>query len=278
MAVKSPVQSCNETDSPTFSQPPVVETGLGIQFAELDGFSSLHFGQFFELIKDRYDDYKDNPPVHRIAETFPKVSVPHTLHFSGAIAPLPRVFFFERGRKEKLIQLQQDRFGFNWSAADERDEPYPRYSENVARFLEEFSCFLDFCENCQIGPVLPDTCEVVYINQIFPQPDEKVIDLFANVFSGVEWRNADEFLPVPEVATLNRTYEIGDQEGRLYAEAAIARHPKKGDFVSLKMIARTFVDSSKSVESGLHLAHKWVVKGFVSLTDAEFRKNRWKQS
>ncbi len=81
----------------------------------------------------------------------------------------------------------------------------------------------------------------------------------------------------PEAVTLNRLFRINGDRGRLYAEASIAKHRERGDFVLLKMTGRVLHGESANVQETLRLAHDWVVNGFVELTGPEIREQRWGQ-
>ena len=261
---------------PKFDNPPVVETALGIQFVELPGFNTTHFGLFHEEICDRYAVAVDQPRLDRIIETFPKAV--RTPHFKLRTAPRPeRVWFKDSPDGSRLVQLQPDRFGFNWRKADEESQ-YPSYSLNSQLCVDEFRVFTAFCER-QGWPVKPDLCEVVYVNQIRPRKGESVIDLFATVFTGIGWGTSDNWLPSPEVVTLNRVFEIPEQRGRLYAEAGLAIDKDEGPFINLRMLGRALHTSGNpsDIEDTLRLAHDWVVNGFVSLTDRTIRQERWGQ-
>lgn len=261
---------------PKFDSPPVVETALGIQFVELPGFNTTHFGLFHEEIRDRYAVAVDQPRLNPIIETFPKTA--RTPHFNIRTAPRPeRVWFKDSLDGSRLVQLQPDRFGFNWRKADEEAQ-YPSYSVNSQLCLDEFRVFTAFCER-HGWEVQPDLCEVVYVNHIRPIEGESVIDLFATVFSGISWRTSDDWLPSPEVVTLNRVFEIPEQRGRLYAEAGLAIDKDNVSFINLRMIGRALHTSGipSDIEDTLQLAHDWVVNGFVSLTDASVRRERWGQ-
>ncbi len=264
------------SSGPKFDNPPVVETALGIQFVELPGFSTTHFGLFHEEIRDRYAVAVDQPRLDPIIETFPKAV--RTPHFNIRTALRPeRVWFKDSPDGSRLVQLQPDRFGFNWRKADEEAQ-YPSYSVNSQLCVDEFRVFTAFCER-QGWAVKPDLSEVVYVNQIWPRKGESVIDLFATVFTGIGWGTSDDWLPSPEIVTLNRVFEIPEQRGRLYAEAGLAIDKEKGPFINLRMIGRVLHTSGNpsDIEDTLQLAHDWVVNGFVSLTDSTIRQERWGQ-
>ncbi len=263
---------------PRFVDPPVVETALGIQFDELSSFATTHFGLFYETIRNRYPFPKDQPRLSTIFEPFPRRPMMPEFKLQMMDArPVERVWFMDAEKGANLIQVQPDRFGFNWRKPIEGAQ-YPSYSEHGKRCIEEFNKFCDFCHGQGLGDVTPNLCEVVYVNHIFPPEDRSAVSDFETVFPGVQWRPSTTWLGAPEGVSLNRVYTIGENRGRLYAEASIASHKERGDFVLLKMVGRVLCGGMQEVTDSLQLAHDWVVKGFESLTDQKTRKERWGQT
>ena len=267
-----------EITPPQFKNPPVVETALGIQFDELNSFTTTHFGLFFASIRDRYPFPKDQPRLSPIIEPFPhRPMMPEFKLQMLDARPVERVWYIDAEKGANLIQLQPDRFGFNWRKPND-DAPYPSYSKHSKRCLDEFGGFRDFCRNQGLGNVNPNLCEVVYVNHIFPLADNTAVSELETVFPGIEWRHSTNWLGSPEGVSLNRVYVIGKNRGRLYAEASIATHRERGDFILLKMVGRVLCGGMQDLADSLQLAHDWVVKGFESLTDPKIRKERWGQT
>lgn len=257
----------------SFANPPVVETALGVQFDELKGFKSIHFGLYAARVLDRYPRTQDHPRLGPIIETFPpRPKTSGLAFFSGT--RLDRVFYLNSDGSE-LLQLQPDRFSFNWKLAAP-EAAYPRYSHNSVRFLEEYRSFVRFCEETDNAPVKPRICEVTYVNQIFPEMGEGAIELFAKLFTGISWQS--DFGPTPELASLNRTFVIDQNAGRLYVEAHIALDKERGQYVLFKLIGRTLHTGDADVADTLRLAHDSVIEGFVGLTDETMRRERWNQT
>lgn len=260
---------------PLFRRPPVVETALGIQFSELHNFKAVHFGLLYEQLRDRFPVVQDHPRLEPIVELFPLRPRLPAFRIGGSYGGPERAWYLAQD-ESCLVQIQPDRFGFNWRSGGEHDD-YPRFSENCPKCVAEFREFCEFCEAQGIGRVQPNLVEVVYVNHIRPQPGESAIKCFDAVFSGIDWRHSDDWLPPPETASLNRTFLIGENEGRLYAEASIVQERNRSEFVLLKMTARVHHREDRSVSDSLQLAHDWVVNGFVSLTDPVARQERWEQ-
>jgi uncharacterized protein (TIGR04255 family) len=253
----------------------VEETAFGIQFSELTDFTASHFGLYWERIRQRYPVAEDQQRLNRMVEYFPpRPSMPH-FSFRTQAAP-ERVWFRNAPDGEQLVQVQPDRFGFNWRQGAAEDE-YPTYDTTSRRCLDEFAGFADFCREQGLGELQPNICELVYVNRIEPQDEEHIVELFDRVFEGIDWRTSDGWLPVPERVSFNRTYEIPEQKGRLYADASVVERREGGPFIRLRMMARILHHSEDQLSDNLRLAHDWIVNGFVSLTNEAVRRDRWGQ-
>lgn len=265
-----------------YKKPPVVETIFGVQFPELEDFRGVHFGLYWQTLRDRYPKWEDQPRLSPLRiEKFPRppiVQDPRLQLLQGM--PLNRVWFTAKSDSE-LIQLQPDRFLFNWR---EHGNEYPSYERNSKMFFREFEAFSQFCrDQTGLSEPMPEICEVTYVNHIKPEKGESAPDLAGKVFSGLRWEQSEEFLPSPESLTFNRAFVIKDQAapiGRLYAEASIA--VKRGDsglseFVLFNLTGRVNhkSDQGQKLADSMQLAHDWVVRGFADLTNKQFQKERW---
>ena len=249
-----------------FDSPPVVETALSAQMSGVN-WSTVRFGQLYERIKDRYPTFCQLHEVPPIIETFPLVPSAPSFNFSDR--PTAGRGMFAAEDNSHLIQIQGNRFGFNWKRASD-ESPYPRFGTNLEKFQEEFELFLGFCSDLEIGVPVPTFCEVVYVNRIEPKEGESMGALFDAVFKGVQV--SDDF--EPELITLNRTFVLGGQEGRLYAEAGVVSVPSP--FVTFKLTSRLRV-SDEDLVGQLQRAHDWLIEGFLKLTNDSCRKERWGQ-
>lgn len=259
-----------------FLSPPVFETALAIQFDELDTFRAIHFGLFYERVAERFPIVEDLPRTEPIIERFPLQFRQMKFGIKESKGP-ERVFFRDKEDGALLIQLQPDRFGLNWSRASLND-PYPNFSQNGPLFLAEFAKFAQFCQDQKLGALRPNLCEVVYVNHIFPKPDESVIECMENVLVNVQLTHCEDDLPSAELASFNRVYPISDQKGRWYAEAGLGRHADHGEFVALKITARILHKDGEDVAANIQQAHDTVVNGFVAVTTKDARMTRWGQN
>lgn len=262
---------------PTFDNPPVIETALSIQFDELSNFKTTHFGMFYETIKDRFPIVEDHSRLAPVREYFPRVSPMQGIRFRATESGPERVWYKERDNGSKMLQLQADRYVFNWCRKDSED--YPRYETYLPICLDHFKHFSKWALNNDLGEVKPNLCEVTYINRLYAEENESLIDFFGTVFTGLKWETSDEWLPQPpENASLNRVFVIGDNQGRLYVEAGFAIDGEGRDFILLKITARVNINQKDNLKESMDLAHLWVVKGFASLTNNHVQKERWNRS
>lgn len=260
----------------SFRKPPVVETALSIQFEELRDFRTTHFGEYYSTVKERFPVVIEQRRLDHVVEAFPALPRIPALRIEPVVPRPGRVQFRDATDGCAMLQLQPDRFAFNWCRKEGLE--YPRYATNQPRLFDEFGRFCEFAAQHGLGDVKPDLCEATYVNHILPAQNESVTECFSAVFSGINWESSDGWLPQPpDVAVLNRVYTIGEQQGRLYAEARIANNRESGDFVELKITARVLHNDEEDLRENMDLARLWVVKSFTSLTDEHARIERWEQ-
>lgn len=261
---------------PSFQHPPVVETALSIQFDELRLFQTTHFGKYHTIVQEEFPVVLEQQRLDRVVESFPPTPRIPGIRIEPVMPQPARMWFRDAVNGCQMLQLQPDRFAFNWCRNDAED--YPRYATNRPKLFEEFDRFCKFAASHDLGDVKPNICEVTYVNKIRPIKDESVTECFSAVFAGVDWESSDDWLSQPpDAVALNRVYTIGEQKGRLYAEANIANDKEKGEFVALKIAARIIHSDGDDLQENLNLAHRWVVRSFVSLTREQARTGRWKQ-
>jgi uncharacterized protein (TIGR04255 family) len=262
------------TDNPQsghvrFERPPVIETVFGVQFQPLQKWQIPTFGLFWATIRDRYPQYTVAPPLETQIED---ISQPPRQ--MGGVAfnifpgpPPPRCWFFNQSESQ-LIQVQPDRFIFNWKRGLV-EAPYPHYESIRPILQKEWEHYCSFVASNALGKIDVRQCEVSYINHI-----EK----------GVEWKDfseLDSILTVWSGGVLNRTslkpedinigirYRLPERMGRLHVlcEPAIRTTDYK-EVLQLTLTARGVPESpdSKNVFEWFDIAQGLVREAFVDLT------------
>src|SRR3972149_399129 len=129
--------SDTRTPLPDFTDPPVVEVALSIQF---DSIAKLHvpqLGLLWQDFRERFPVTEEHAPLGTAIERFgaPATGTVQARLEMLTSPPLPRCWFLNTDGSE-LIQVQQDRFVHNWGKVGEGGR-YPRYDRRPETFAHE---------------------------------------------------------------------------------------------------------------------------------------------
>lgn len=111
-----------------YKNPPVHEVACGIKFQLDERLNSLIFGQFWEEIKEEFDNVSELPAIED-----------GNVLFISNLPKLRRLWFSSKDNNEHLIQLQQDRVIFNWKKIE--GKTYPRFEliyEEFQKYLSKY--------------------------------------------------------------------------------------------------------------------------------------------
>jgi uncharacterized protein (TIGR04255 family) len=177
-----------------------------------------------------------------------------------------------------LIQVQQDRFVHNWRKIGKGEE-YPRYERIREMFKAELGTFYQFLADEQLGDLIPNQCEVTYVNQIvsgrgwerYGQLGE-MVTLWTNHYS-------DTFLPEPEEVHLAVRYLIPDSVGNPMGRLLINVEPARRVADSTPMLVLQLTARGKPDDGGIDdvlkffdVGREWIVRGFASMTSPQAHK------
>jgi len=260
---------------PDYQSPPVIEVVYGVQFEPL-GLQCPTIGLFWQTVRQEYPSFVENPPLAPIIERFDPDKRTETRIELTARPPLPRLWFIDR-TENWLIQVQDDRFLYNWKKVKDQ-ETYPRFEAVSEKFFEAWDRFQGFCQS--EGMPLPSVnqLELTYINHISVTNVEAYIRDASNIFPDMRWREAHQFLPSPETLAWKTSFLFPDRQGRLHVSMrhAIRRRDQK-PVLLLELTARGMPASKErdSVRGWFAMAREWIVRGFADLTDEQVQKERW---
>lgn len=263
---------------PKFAKPPVVEVALGVQFQALPRLRTIQMASLSAEYKDKYPDVTEHPPLDGAIERFDPPQNEVTIQTAARAAmPLPRMWFVSED-KTRLIQVQSDRFVFNWRARPQQGL-YPSYEKIRAEFAKEFGRFISFVDRMNLGPLRPNQCEVSYFNHIGASESWSGHGELAKVINFCSTHYSDDFLPEPETARLAAKYLMKDSEGNRVGRLNVTLEPafRKEDaapILNFTLMARGDPngDDAEAVFRFLDLGHEWVVRGFTTLTTPEAHK------
>lgn len=258
---------------PVYENPPVIEVVCGIQFVPIGALTIGHLGRWWSLISEDFPKCDEVAPLLPVIERFKAEAV------SGSemleLLPFPRLWLTNR-TGDQLIQLQKDRFLFNWRKTSE-EHVYPRYNFVRSSFDKYWNEFSSFITETIKSPLRPIQYELTYINHIpadassWGKPAE-----IKNVLPDVSWRSdTARFLPEPEGIDFQASFVLRDRLGRLHVRARNVQRDDNLAVILLEITARGFGDD---IDKWFGVAHEYIVQGFTDLTDAEKQKELWRRT
>ncbi len=259
---------------PAYQNPPLIEVVCGVQFEQMDRFSTVHFGQFYDRIKSQYPHTDDHAPLPEIFETQQGQPTPPQLKMEMPDLPALRRVFFATEKGDFLYQLQSSRFLANWRKMKPSDG-YPRFSEAFSRFRRGWRELLDFLDSIEVSPPKANQYELTYINHIeegsepFPVGIRHYLPVFSWTFEA-----SDGFLPPPHTGAARLQYELPGRKGKLHVSINHGfRISDKKSLVVLELTARGPASSNGSeMNEWFEMAHEWIVRGFTHHTSADAHK------
>jgi len=226
---------------------------------------TAHIGAFWNLVRSEFPRIQDAGPLANIVEGAGPVAE-IGFQFTN-LPPLRRSWLLsEDGRN--LIQLQEDRFLFNWKRSEAQD-PYPNYSVVYAQFERHLARFLNFCEEMGVGPITMRQFELVYVNHISNANGLEEAGVTGPLVDHVRDMSTDRFLPEPEGFNWTTVYQLPESLGRLHIAAQTAVNiPNQEKLVRLDITARG-IGKDQSVDGRrewFKVAHEWITHGFADIT------------
>ena len=249
-----------------YAKPPVVEVACGVLFDPLD-IKLPHWGRFWEMLPDEFSEVQEAPPLASVVET--ATATFSTMTASGYV--LPRIWFISKAG-DQLVQLQRDRFLFNWRKTDP-EHAYPRY-ENVFRDFEEtFAVFEKFVAELKMAHVVARQYELTYINHIPRDQTWTSLDELGHVLPDLSWRPANgRDLPTPEAIDARFTFQLPNSAGRLHAHVQNGVLADSRPVLLLDLTARGYLEDRAAWFS---LAHDWIIGAFGDLTHPGIQESVW---
>ncbi|RQR29099.1 TIGR04255 family protein [Burkholderia sp. Bp9143] len=249
-----------------FVRPPVFEVACGIHFSSERPLVTAHIGAYWERVRDAYPKAEDAAPLQSVVEQ-PGLGAMSVFEFSN-LPPLRRAWLFSADRRN-LIQLQQDRFIFNWKRESAGDS-YPSYAVVIEQFETQLSDFIVFCNEIGVGGLTIRQFELAYVNHISASnglgaaatADTILVDHLRST-------SAERFLPEPEGFNWATSYALPRDLGRLHITAQSASQlPTQERFVRLDLTARGISTdlSATGRREWFDVAHEWITHGFADVT------------
>lgn len=148
---------------PDFERPPLAEQAISIVFEPIPGFRIVDYGLFWADIASEFPEVGTEPPLETTTEEF-EILKPNQVSFKFHLAPPAPRAMFRNPKNGELVQLQHDRFGFNWAKVP--DHPYPRSEPLMERFKFLFGRFEEYLAQNRFAPLAIRQCELTNLNVI----------------------------------------------------------------------------------------------------------------
>lgn len=241
-----------------FVKEPLTEVVFGVEFNALD-FSSVHFGLYWKAIEERFPNKPlDRPPIGEI-ELF-------------NILPTLRRVWFESEDKNQLIQLQANRFHYNWRRQSP-NEKYPHYDDIYPKFIEEWNRFQRWWMEVEGTPLQPIRYELTYLNQIDTEFGWSGEDDYHKIFSviGHSW---SDFPMKSNAFNCNIGFVLPENQGNLTVKIDQGIKPKENSSVVILNLTASHDDTDTDIEEWFEVTHESIVNIFLSLISQE-AKEAW---
>lgn len=259
--------------TPSFAEPPVIETAIGVTFESLERLTNAHQGAYWVAKRDLWPHVKDAAPAERQIEQFDDAWIVPPRVFRLSQDPSSRLALLNPDRS-RAIQVQQSGFDYSWIKAGAT--PYPRYGQVRDEFDREWESYLEFLLGYEIGPPVQVQWEITYVNKIAEGSLWNTPNDWPKIFSssfGVPWESA---LANLESFSTQWHFQIPDRRGRLHVNVSHATH--EGDnALMLVLTARGPIDENvkRTLSAGIDLGRRTIVDYFKSITSTEAHKH-WK--
>ena len=261
-----------------FARPPVDEVVLSVLLRPLNRLLAPHLGDIWQEFKqDRFVDIAEHPPVIPAVEKFPNPTKKTELRIN--VPDLPRLWFIHEDDSQ-IIQVQRDRFTFNWRKT-ESHQKYPGFSVILERFETFYNRFCEIVTNLEVGPVTSSQYELTYIDQLFQGEGWDTLDSIGKIYNlFVDSQPSDSFWSGAESMILRTSFPVADLNGRLHLTIS-NRIKKVGGQQTLQteFTLRGFQENTAhdTMISWFKSAHGGIRKKFVSIFTEDIQTQVWRR-
>jgi len=238
------------THQPDYSDPPLVEVALSIQFTPVNEYKSVYSSDIWGLFKKDFPKIREVPLTESQFETFGGKNV-QGFQFQVGAPPVGTRLWFISDDESHILQFQPDLLVTNWKKLRVAD-PYPRF-EGIAESFEDnigtLAKYFEFKFKCQIDI---NQAEVAYVN-IIPVSD---FSEFGKWFS--LWN--DDYLNIESLAT-NFNEVILDESNKPVARLKHEIHSVLTPDGKGKAFRLSLTYKGKPLENDIGSAMKFIAAG-----------------
>lgn len=167
---------------PDFTDPPLDEVVLGVQFEPVPGFSSVHTKDVWDLFRDEFPQVQEQPLLQPQFETFGGANLQPSFQFQVGAGPVGSRLWFISEQENNLLQFQPDRFLTNWRK-NPNQQPYPRFEGIAEAYKSYLTVLVEHLSKHFAYDVGINQAEVSYIN-VIPVSGFSEVGKWFNLWSG----------------------------------------------------------------------------------------------
>lgn len=246
-----------------FQNPPVIEVAFQVAFPTLSGIGTPHFGAFWSSIRDEF------PTIQAAARLGP-------VDFSGVQGAFPenRLWLVHKNG-ETLIQLQDNRFLFNWRQTGE-EFAYPGYEDLYPEFSKYLQLFCEFLET-ENSPIDAFTgFELHYVNHIYLGGSIKKWEDAGSAISLLDKATPDQkVFPLTSIR-FNTTSKIQNSDDVLHVGVDSRSHNEtKKELLNFEIRISAVRESLKfdALEAEFSKAHDKILMAFLDISTAKSKRS-----
>lgn len=260
-----------------FERPPVDEVVLSVLFQSLDKLMAPHLGDIWQPFKkDGFINITQHPQVQPTIETFPHSSRSGQFHFN--VPDLARTWFIHEN-EDQIIQVQRDRFTYNWHKT-ESNQQYPGFSSIWDTFEKYYNCFYQIINNIDIGIVKPLQYELTYIDQLWKGDGWNTLSEISKIYDiFLDFQKNELFWSEVESLTFRTSFWNTDLNSRLYLTIRDrTKIPEEKQTLQTDFTMRGFPeDSDCTMKDWFELAREQIRQKFICLFTENIQTQIWRR-
>lgn len=257
-----------------FRQPPVTEVVFVVSFTMPQPLKMAHFGLFWERIRMEFPRVEDNPPLPGIVPS-PMDAPPMQQVELSFLPPLRRVWFLDREGRD-VIQIQDDRFIFNWKR-NPSDTGYPGFVEVNRRFEQHLGAFIRFLSEEGLGTPTYTFLELIYVNHVDASNGLGQLPATAILVDHKRDTSRERFLPEPVGLNWITQYALPGGRSVLHVHAQTVPRAGTSPMMRVDVAARgtAATATEQSRLEWFQTAHEWATRGFADAVVATLQDEVW---
>ena len=260
-----------------FARPPVEEVVLSVLFNPLERLLAPHLGEIWqEFKKDGFAHIVEQQPVVSAVET-PVPAQEAQLRFSN-VPDLARICFIHQTDTE-IIQVQRDRFTFNWRKSG-LDQVYPGFSAICEKFEGFYTRFTQTVKNMQIGEVTPLQYELTYIDQLRHGESWNTLDDIGKIYTlFIHAPQTKSFWSGMEAVNFQASFPVADLHGRLHVSMGNRiKMPEQTHTLQTDFTVRGFPENAEdTMITWFKSARGHIRAKFVSMFSDDIQTRIWER-